>query len=452
MINANGEGVSGIQQIGGSYVAQNGSTGVAGGGALEVVSCTVLGNAGNGVSGFQQVSNSWVGRNLTGGLVGSNGSGNVLNSTVAANQVYGTKNISSASGCNLLSDSDVIALDNVTVGAGDRLFPGNFWGTSNTAILDSLPAFSDVPFVTDTLDGSGNWLVNLWPHAGARQNVPDAPGPGIPRGCSAGRTVAAVSVGESTFTLLFSEPMDLSVQPAVTFDTAEPYEAHVVQPSPGWVDSRTWQGSFWVQSDTGEGLNTLRVSSATAADGFVIPDDTLHQFVVDTQGSLSANNGLVSIVASATAAQFGWTENDKPPTAQGYNVRRTTDPFDLASYQKVNGAVLASASFTDTGLTPSTMYWYIVDVVDSDSNSVQWTVPTAVTTTVEPVVKADLGVTKQASVGSLQAGQNVVYTMVVSNQGPSDATQVVLSDPLPSGMSFVSATTSRAAWGTTAAR
>jgi len=59
------------------------------------------------------------------------------------------------------------------------------------------------------------------------------------------------------------------------------------------------------------------------------------------------------------------------------------------------------------------------------------------TITVTP--SADVSISKSGN-ASVVAGQNLSYTIVVSNSGPSTATNVVASDPLPAGTSFVSAT------------
>ena len=52
---------------------------------------------------------------------------------------------------------------------------------------------------------------------------------------------------------------------------------------------------------------------------------------------------------------------------------------------------------------------------------------------------ADLSITKSDSADPVVAGEDLTYTLVVANAGPSDATNVVVSDPLPAGTSFVSA-------------
>jgi len=54
----------------------------------------------------------------------------------------------------------------------------------------------------------------------------------------------------------------------------------------------------------------------------------------------------------------------------------------------------------------------------------------------------DLSVTNTASTSSPSSGQNVTYTLTVTNGGPNIAFAVVLTDALPSGSAFVSATAS----------
>jgi uncharacterized repeat protein (TIGR01451 family) len=60
------------------------------------------------------------------------------------------------------------------------------------------------------------------------------------------------------------------------------------------------------------------------------------------------------------------------------------------------------------------------------------------TTTVTAL--ADLALSKQANVGSVLPGAPVTYTLTVTNLGPSSAADLTLTDWLPAGSSFVSAT------------
>ncbi len=54
----------------------------------------------------------------------------------------------------------------------------------------------------------------------------------------------------------------------------------------------------------------------------------------------------------------------------------------------------------------------------------------------------DLALTKTSDTERANVGDTVEYLVTVSNDGPTDATGVVVSDPLPAGLSFVSATPS----------
>jgi uncharacterized repeat protein (TIGR01451 family) len=60
------------------------------------------------------------------------------------------------------------------------------------------------------------------------------------------------------------------------------------------------------------------------------------------------------------------------------------------------------------------------------------------------VPEIDLAVTKSGSPASQKLGAgNITWTMVVTNNGPDTATGVTISDPMPAGNTFVSATTTQ---------
>ncbi len=60
--------------------------------------------------------------------------------------------------------------------------------------------------------------------------------------------------------------------------------------------------------------------------------------------------------------------------------------------------------------------------------------------------QADVQLVKTVDNSAPLVGQNVVFTVTATNNGPSDATGVVVADALPAGLSFVSATPSQGAY------
>jgi uncharacterized repeat protein (TIGR01451 family) len=60
-----------------------------------------------------------------------------------------------------------------------------------------------------------------------------------------------------------------------------------------------------------------------------------------------------------------------------------------------------------------------------------------------PAPKVDLAITKSAAPNPVTVGSQVTWTMVVTNNGPNNATGVTVADPVPSGMTFVSVSSSQ---------
>ncbi len=88
-----------------------------------------------------------------------------------------------------------------------------------------------------------------------------------------------------------------------------------------------------------------------------------------------------------------------------------------------------------------------VQSIESDLNTSN-NFDTDVTTVVDsieppPVISADLTITKTASSEPVILGDDVVYTLIVSNFGPDDATNAIVDDVLPASFSLVSVSSSQ---------
>ncbi|MCB9875429.1 MAG: DUF11 domain-containing protein [Planctomycetaceae bacterium] len=94
---------------------------------------------------------------------------------------------------------------------------------------------------------------------------------------------------------------------------------------------------------------------------------------------------------------------------------------------KTNSAQVTAADQTDSDSTPGNS----IDTED-DQASIMLTPQ-----------DADLSLTKTVDDTTPNSGQNVTFTVTVSNAGPSSATNVVVQDSLPAGLTFVSSTPSQ---------
>jgi uncharacterized repeat protein (TIGR01451 family) len=81
-----------------------------------------------------------------------------------------------------------------------------------------------------------------------------------------------------------------------------------------------------------------------------------------------------------------------------------------------------------TGINTSVAVGWSVDAVSVQDTSFSCCSP-----------DADLQVTQTAAPGSADVGQNLTYTLTITNRGPTSASSVTVTDTLPSGVTFVSA-------------
>jgi hypothetical protein len=364
-----------------SIVAENRSSGVTGGAVSDSV---LVANAGNGAETVSSVSNSWVLRNFGIGLSNTALAGaTVYDSTIANNAGIGAEDCESVLRSNISGNGEVLeqSIEARINLQGFELanYENNWWGEANTALLDAAAANANMPFIVDALDGSGTRRADVWPYATAP--IPNAPNSEPPAFLleAEPNLREAVNVGFTTFTLTFSEAMDTTVDPVVTFDLAEPYTEKVVLADPGWVNVTTWQGSYWVESSTGDGLNTLRVSGARAADGFDLHTDTSVDFVIDTRGEGSANAGS-AIGTGTRTVRVEWTRNGvrnrtrRVPPVLGFNVMRS-ESDQAGTFARVNPLPIPADqnSFIDETITPGITYYYQVFALTDSLESLQWT-------------------------------------------------------------------------------
>jgi hypothetical protein len=280
------------------------------------------------------------------------------------------------SASNIYDNTLFDAKDTVAIGPyTPKLVENNYWGTSWTAYMDSHPFApgTDIPNLVDRNDagaGTGYALDYTSVSLTAVANAPDSGAPTFLMYASPNLTRSPGS-GLTTFTLQFSKAMNTAVQPTVTFGIGSPYAQHTVDAAPGWLaDGRTWQGTFGIQSSTGDGLNTIRVANAKDAGGFVIPDDTHVKFVISAK--TLANNGIVTIT-SGYKLRAQWSELGKTASTS-YFVQRSLTETSGENWQTLNPTTpITVPKFTDTTAQIGTEYKYRISTIDKTDNSGEWT-------------------------------------------------------------------------------
>src|SRR5581483_10025807 len=176
---------------------------------------------------------------------------------------------------------------------------------------------------------------------------------------------------------------------------------------------------------------TAAADSATAAPG------AADGYTVSIQNGSSAParvNSIVDTLPNGFAYVKGSTTGDitKDPAIAGHELT-WNGPFTIAG-----GARLRFHFSVHVANTPGV---YLDNVTARTDGGDFSSGPTA-KITVARTPSADLSLTKSASPGTVVVGAQVTFSLRVDNAGPDMATGVSLSDDLPDGLSFVSASSS----------
>ena len=170
-------------------------------------------------------------------------------------------------------------------------------------------------------------------------------------------------------------------------------------------------------------MNGPATANAGAAISYTI--DVSNLGPDPTSGTISVANTLPAGATGASGSGSGWSCG-----APSGGVITCTQPGPLASSGALPTLTISmTAPITTGNITNSATVSNSVADPDSANNTA------SVTTNVGP--QANLAITKTGP-ASVNAGQNIVYTVTVTNNGPTAATGTVVSDPTPVGVAFIS--------------
>jgi uncharacterized repeat protein (TIGR01451 family) len=192
---------------------------------------------------------------------------------------------------------------------------------------------------------------------------------------------------------------------------------------------------YWVATFSGDSNNLSAASGCNDEPVVVGPNGPS----IATLLSSSAGNVGMTVHDSATLSGATADAGGKVTYTVYSDSECSTKFADAGTVTVANGSVPDSNPVTFN--TPGTYYWQASYSGDNNNQ------PAVSTCTDEKLVVApliDLAITKSGAPASQELGQgNITWTMVVTNNGPDTATGVTISDPMPAGNTFVSATTTQ---------
>ncbi len=169
------------------------------------------------------------------------------------------------------------------------------------------------------------------------------------------------------FDIYFNKCMDTAFTPLLTFGVIEPHLQTVVNDNASWSeDSSIWTAYHAIGIETGDGINSIRVSGAVDTAGFEIPveDNRRFQFVIQAAGAASIN-----FIATPG---IGKVDLEWPPANTqdilGYNIYRYYNITDstFSNPILINTELILDTLYADFDVIPDTTYHYMYTVLGTD--------------------------------------------------------------------------------------
>jgi uncharacterized repeat protein (TIGR01451 family) len=432
---------------------------------------TVAGGLGGGIdqlAGTVTLANTIIAGNFTGASGTTADDAKGMYSTTSSYDLFGT----GGSG-NLTSGNTSHNLFSV---ANPGLAPlGSYGGSTQTVgLLPGSPA----------LDAGDNLDASTTDERGSSRDVdltsvPD-PDPGDATDIGAfeshGFTVAVVSGNNqmTTTNTAFPSPLVVSVTPndagvpvnggVVTF--TGPGAGASINPNPVTATVAGGQASANVTANGTAGSYTVNAAAGGNSAGFTLTN------LAPSADLAVTKTGPATVTAGANITYGVTVTNLGPGAAQSVTLTDTLPSGETFSSQSQNTGPAFTLGHTGNAISDtistlaagaSATFTFVATVNANQANGTTLTnTAIATTTTTDPTptdnnntgttsamvtTSADLSIGKTGTAAAV-AGQNVTYTLSVTNNGPSDAQNVMVTDTLPTGETFVSASTGSGA-GTT---
>jgi fibronectin type 3 domain-containing protein len=239
-----------------------------------------------------------------------------------------------------------------------RFIDNNYWGTTSTTLIEAA--------IHDFYD---DFNLGVYQYQPILSEPPETAYPfvvDVLLSTSSDPDTSVVGAELVTFTVTFNRDMNQNIQPMVSFGPDIPMTDYTVHPiDGGWLNPRTWAGTFNITPVTGDGYQLIRVAGAVAADDpwLVTGDDAgRFRFKVETSGTAAMN---LQASGGEGYVDLMWTQTDFDLLA-GFHLYRSTS-LDGA-YTRVNATIIPpeTRDYRDPDVTPGQPYYYKFTVVKTD--------------------------------------------------------------------------------------
>ncbi len=164
------------------------------------------------------------------------------------------------------------------------------------------------------------------------------------------------------------------------------------------------------------------------------PNDTItYTVALGNDGPSTATGVILSDDIPAGLTFVSGTLNGQAATSDGTTV--TFPAITIADSATASATLVFTVDASSSGSIVNT-----ASVPDLSAEGENDITNNSASATITVTQQADLSITKSVSLDDAQPGNSLTYTVIVSNSGPSQATNVVVADTLPSGVTFVSGT------------
>jgi uncharacterized repeat protein (TIGR01451 family) len=237
--------------------------------------------------------------------------------------------------------------------------------------------------------------------------------------------------GSITFTLYSASDCDGAV---LDTETVNDISANGAYATPMGFQLENGGTYYWVASFSGDSNNNAFTSGCNDEPVVVVPNSPS----IATELSKTAGNDGVTVHDSSTLADETTDAGGTVTYSVFSDIDCTNKVADGGTVTVTNGVVPDSNNVTFDH--PGTYYWQAK--YSGDGNNKAAVSPCSdEQLVVAPLI--DLAVTKIGSPNPVELGSNITWTMVVTNNGPDTATGVTISDPMPAGNTYVSASTTQ---------